>query len=94
MATTIWKATVNPEHSLQQIEIPMGAEILCAREQFDLIGIWFRCDPNAEKETRDIFVCATGATVPGGAQRYLGTASILSGTLIYHVFERTSSPRR
>lgn len=87
MERTIWKATLRAP-GVQQIEVPAGAELLCAREQYDNICIWFRCDPSAPKELRDIAVVGTGHPAPNGEGRYIGTAALMGGNLIYHVFER------
>ena len=84
---TIWKAVLQPTDA-QQIEVPAGAELLCAREQFEQICVWFRCDPTAPKERRDIAIVGTGHAAPGNEGRYLGTASLHGGSLILHVFER------
>ena len=90
---TIWKVTLRPT-DVQQIEVPAGAELLCAREQFEQICVWFRCDPTAPKEVRDIAIVDTGRDAPGREGRYLGTASLQGGSLMFHVFERVSnSPR-
>lgn len=86
MGRTIWKAALKATE-LQGIEVPAGAEMLCAREQFDSICIWYRCDPNAPPETRTIAIIGTGHPAPDDG-RYLGTASLHGGQLMFHVFER------
>lgn len=86
MSRTIWKALVGPEDE-HEISVPIGAEMLCAREQGDDVCVWFRCDPHAQKERRIIYVIGTGHPCPPHA-RYLGTASLQSGALMFHVFER------
>ena len=85
--TTIWKAELQPA-DVQQVMVPMGAEMLCAREQFDKICVWYRCDPSAAKEPRTIAIVGTGNPAPGAEGRYLGTASLHGGNLMFHVFER------
>ena len=87
---TIWKAVLKPA-DMQQIEVPFGAELLCAREQHEQICVWFRCDPTAGKEKRDIAIVGTGHGAPGREGRYLGTASLEGGSLMFHVFERVSN---
>lgn len=82
---TIWKATLKAT-DVQAIEVPAGAELLCAREQHDLICVWFRCDPDQPKEQRPIAIVGTGHNAPDDG-RYLGTASIYGGSLMFHVFE-------
>lgn len=84
MNRTIWK-TILKLVDVQEIEVPAGAEMLCAREQFDTICVWFRCDPDAPKEHRKIAVVGTGNPAPADG-RYLGSASLYGGQLIFHVF--------
>ena len=92
--TVIWKTVLELTGGAQQIEVPIGAELLCAREQYEQICVWFRCDPTAPKEKRDIAIVGTGHDAPGNEGRYLGTASLQGGALMFHVFERVSnSPR-
>lgn len=86
---TIWKTALKLTDQ-QEVLIPRGAEILCAREQFGAICIWFRCDSQAPKEPRHIAICGTGHPAPlQGESRYLGTAVLDGGTYIFHIFERT-----
>lgn len=84
---TVWKATLKAM-DIQQIEVPAGAELLCAREQFEAICVWFRCDPRAPKEKREVAIVGTGHDAPDSDGRYIGTASIQGGSLMLHVFER------
>lgn len=84
---TIWKQILKAA-DVQQIEVPRGAEMLCAKEQFEQICVWFRCDPAEPFELRSISVAGTGhPATPDG--RYLGTASLQGGQLMFHVFEKT-----
>lgn len=86
--SVIWKTVLRPTN-VQDVEMPEGAEILCAREQHNQPCIWFRCDPNAPKMMRRIAICGTGHAAPDNDQgRYLGTAHLERGALILHVFER------
>lgn len=87
MNRTIWKAVLKPA-DVQEIEVPAGAELLCAREQYEEICVWFRCDPTAAKVGREVTIVGTGHPAPPDG-RYIGTASLCGGQLIFHVFERT-----
>lgn len=91
MSLTVWKSVLNLTDS-QRIEVPVGAELLCVREQFEEICVWFRCDPSAKKEMRDIAIVGTGNPAPAEEGRYLGTASLKGGALMFHVFERVPLP--
>lgn len=86
--TTIWK-TVLAKLPLQLIEVPAGAEMLCAREQYNEMCVWYRCDPGSPKEPRTIAICGTGHPAPEAAEaRYLGTCALNDGTFQFHVFEK------
>lgn len=84
MNRTIWKQAL-PMADVQEIEVPVGAEFLCAREQFDTICVWFKCDPGVAKEKRKIAIVGTGHPAPADGH-YLGTASLHGGQLMFHVF--------
>lgn len=83
---TIWKIALK-DMGRQEIPVPVGAELLCAREQFEDICIWFRCDSSKPLEKRAIAVVGTGHPAEDD-WHYLGTASLRGGNLIFHVFER------
>lgn len=85
---TIWKVVLKPT-DVQHIEVPMGAELLYAREQFQNICIWYRCDPSQPKESRLIAICGTGHPAPDDEGKYIGTASLQGGALMLHVFALT-----
>lgn len=89
MLNTVWKATLKPTDT-QSIMVPDGAEMLCAREQFEQICVWYRCDPDAPLTPRILAIVGTGNPAPGPEGRYLGTASLHGGQLMFHVFERVS----
>lgn len=84
---TIWKIVLS-DAATQEIEVPVGSELICAREQFEQICVWFRCDPSKATEKREIAIVGTGHPAPGDEGRYLGTASLSGGRLMLHVFER------
>lgn len=84
---TIWKELLFPVEC-QDIWVPCGAEILCAREQFGKVCVWFRCDPTQPKEQRSIAIVGTGYPAPADEGRYIDTVSLDGGSLIFHVFER------
>ncbi len=84
---TIWKQVLKAA-TAQQIGVPRGAELLCAREQFEQVCVWFRCDPAEPFELRGIAIVGTGRPAPPDG-RYLGTASLQGGQLMFHVFEKT-----
>jgi hypothetical protein len=84
-AMTVWKAALRPVE-VQDIDVPAGAELLCAREQGNDICVWFRCDPNAASKKRRVAVVGTGHAAPSEG-RYLGSALLGGGAFVFHVFE-------
>lgn len=85
---TIWKTVLKPL-DVQEIEVPTGADMLYAREQFGEMCVWYRCDSDAPKERRRIAICGTGHPAPAPAGgRYLGTCALEGGKLQFHIFER------
>ncbi len=91
MSGTIWKAQL-ANVAVQEIEVPEGSELLCARGKHGVICVWYRCDPAAPKTRRKIAIVGTGQGAPGAEGRYLGTAFLLGGDLVFHVFEEDGSP--
>lgn len=83
--SAVYKSTLTPA-DVQKITVPKGAEILCAREQREAICVWYRCEPEAPPEERVIAIVGTGHPAPRDG-RYLGTASLSGGSLMFHVFE-------
>lgn len=81
---TVWKIALKPA-DVQEVEVPGGAEFLCAREQYENVCVWFRCDPSRDIEKRKIAIVGTGHPAPDDG-RYIGTASLRGGTLMFHVF--------
>lgn len=84
----IWKTELAAAQ-VQVIDVPRGAEMLCAREQNEAVCVWYRCDPDEAREKRQIIVCGTGhGAPPEQSGRYLGSAHLQEGALVFHVFEK------
>jgi hypothetical protein len=82
---TIWKTVLDATEE-QRITVPSGAEFLTAREQRGHVCVWFRCDPEQPAEERTILIRGTGH--PDADGRYIGSAQIAGGSLVFHVFEK------
>ena len=90
--SVIWKKELELI-DLQYVPLPIGAEILYAREQKSTYGddkvcIWFRCEPMQPVQDRTISITGTGHPCPNAEGRYLGSAHLNKDTLILHVFEK------
>lgn len=87
MNHTIHKAVLQTA-DVQEIMVPEGAEMLSAREQFNDICVWYRCDPSRRLRPRKLAVVGTGHPAPDESGRFLGTAALHGGHLMFHVFEQ------
>lgn len=84
---TIWKYPLRLVGE-QAIQMPKGAEILCAQVQGEgAICVWALVDPKVEKEERMIVIYGTGHPVTDLHCKYIGTVQMDGGSLIWHVFE-------
>ena len=89
MKRTVWKFDVDvaklDANSEVAIAMPMGAEVLTAREQGDKVCVWARVNPDEKRVVKRMFgVCGTGHPAP--FTDYLGTAMLFGGSLVLHVF--------
>jgi hypothetical protein len=80
----IWKYGV-PDNGV--INMPVGAEILQVREQFENVCLWALVEPGAPLEQRRFIMFGTGHPIPTGALVYRGSAHLKGGALVLHVFE-------
>lgn len=91
MKKSIWKFGLETTDN-QEIEMPIGAEILTVQTQHEQPCLWALVHPSAEKEIRHFEVFGTGHEVsyPTGTDRkYIGTYQLHGGSLVFHVFEYT-----
>ncbi len=86
---TIWKFEITPDNL--SLAMPQGAVILCVREQHDNICLWAEVESLSPQEERIFEVFGTGHEIHedmGIQRKYLGTAIIHDGSLVFHVYER------
>ncbi len=69
-----------------QIEMPYIHNILTAREQGEDICIWAEVDTASPMIARRFRVIGTGHEMPDVALSYIGTAMLLDGRLVLHVY--------
>lgn len=82
---TIWKFILQPEC---KVEMPAGAELLSVNAIGDDICLWAKVDPAAPKVSRSFVAFGTGHDVPDESLAFVGTALMLGGALVFHIFER------
>ncbi len=76
------------------IEIPKGAEFLHIEAQ-NGIALWYKVDPNNEKEKKTFKIYPTGKPIDMlGFSKYLGTCQYIEASLdntavvlVWHIFE-------
>ena len=88
---TIWKVILG-QTGIQEIEVPVGAVMLCAREQHERICVWFRCNPTNPIVRKAVAVVGTGDQIPNAFDHYIGSAMLMDGALGFHIFGREAPP--
>ena len=89
---TIWKF---PLQSIdrQSVQMPQGAEILTVQTQRGQPCLWAIVDDVAPMERRVLEIFGTGHEIHEEMEterKYIGTFQLMSGDLVFHVFERIS----
>lgn len=91
MKKVIWKFGLETTDN-QEIEMPIGAEILTVQNQVGIPCLWALVDPTAIKEKRTFEVFGTGHPIHydmGVSRNYISTYQLHGGSLAFHVFENT-----
>lgn len=87
----VWKWELEPPTDLITIHVPKGTEFLTAREQGYSICVWGLVDMESavtdQREERTLRIAGTGHNIANGNFKYLGSAHLERGLLVFHVFE-------
>lgn len=83
---TIWKYPLQPSLA-QFVMMPEDAELLAVQAQGETLCLWALVSPDAPLEERTIEVLGTGHQTDEKDRRYIGTAQMHGGKLVWHVFE-------
>lgn len=81
----VWKFTI-PIDDAFEISMPIGAELLCVREQDNRGQLWARVVPERPVEPRRFFLRGTGHPVDLDC-KYVGSFMMHDGALVFHLFE-------
>jgi hypothetical protein len=87
---TIWKYPLTLT-DVQDVRMPSGSEILTVQVQHASLCLWALVNQNAGRdagEVRTIEIHGTGIIMSDEERRYIGTAQMAGGALVWHVFER------
>ena len=80
----IWKFDITTEERLQ---LPVGASLLSVAEQHGRLVLWALVTPTNALETRRVSVYGTGHPMPDNPGLFIGSAVMMQGELVLHVFE-------
>lgn len=71
----------------QRIEMPEGAQILCAQMQGESLVLWANVERYAPKRSVLIVITGTGLQSPDGSFSYVSTVQ-LDECRVWHVFQK------
>jgi len=98
MPKTIWKFQLQPQPGtpIAKVQMPQDAVILTAAAQGDSICVWAETNQLNQGNAKDVFfeVYGTGHDMICDEQvgrRYIGTAFLYGGSLVFHVYHVTNS---
>lgn len=86
MSEAIWKFPIELVDE-QTVEMPIGAEILCAQVQRGIICIWAKVKVENKKVGYTIRCFGTGHEHKVIQGRYVGSVQLQQGALVFHIFE-------
>lgn len=91
---TIWKFELKDGIYIQEIEMPVGAEILTAQFHNGCMSIWALVNPDSNKEKRLFAIFATGWPAEEIQGKYIATVQFplpvscgSTSILVFHIFE-------
>lgn len=87
MSKAVWKYPLEIADG-QNLMMPEGAEILTAQMQGGILSLWALVNPEAPMQRRVIEILGTGNPASDVERKYIATAQMAGGLLIWHVFER------
>lgn len=91
MNKTIYKYPLQVT-DLQEVLLPIGAEILTIQVQNEIPCLWALVDPDQIKEIVNIEIFGTGHPISydiGVSRKYISTFQLNDGQLVFHTFEYT-----
>lgn len=85
----IYKYTLDVTQPVNRVQMPKGAKILHVASVNDQVCVWARVIPTAPLVDRSLSMVDTGEPLLADhkTSRYIGTAVLVSGQLVVHVFD-------
>lgn len=86
---TIHKYPLSKAPGVQLIEVPQGARLLKAANQFDKICLWYEVDTDRPKVQREILLYQTGTEIDAcSTGKFIDTILLDGGNYVVHLYER------
>lgn len=83
----VWKFKIDHE----PIQLPLVAKFLRFESVANELFAWFEVDPLAPKQATSFRVVATGEQIFDDSLNYLGTALMMGGTFVWHLYSQSNS---
>ena len=81
---TIYKFTLNGERNT--LSVPKGTRFIHAANQYEQITVWAEVDTTQSFESRTLWVVGTGNPMPETSVDYIGSAILMNGNFVFHVY--------
>ena len=87
MKKVVYKYKLQITKVIQEVVLPLGAQILCIKMQNDELCVWALVDPDQTyNEVVKIRCAGTGHEITEDVE-YIDTVMLLDGELVFHFFK-------
>ena len=88
MKKVVYKYKLQITKVIQEVVLPLGAQILCIKMQNDELCMWALVDPDQTyNEVVKIRCAGTGHMIEEDVEDYIDTVMLLDGALVFHFFK-------
>ena len=88
MKKVVYKYKLQLTDVIQEVVLPLGAQILCIKMQNDELCMWALVDPDQTcNEAIKIRCAGTGHMIEEDVEYYIDTVMLLDGALVFHFFK-------
>ena len=88
MKKVVYKYKLQITKVIQEVVLPLGAQILCIKMQNDELCMWALVDPDQTcDEVIKIRCAGTGHMIEEDVEYYIDTVMLLDGELVFHFFK-------
>ena len=88
MKKVVYKYKLQITKVIQEVVLPLGAQILCIKMQNDELCMWALVDPDQTcDEVVKIRCAGTGHMIEEDVEDYIDTVMLLDGALVFHFFK-------